>query len=198
MYSKLPPLLNSHQQAGASSLAIKAALLLPSRALSGAKISNWSSQISAFLSLPHSFISFKEVCLHLHASLSATAVPHLPIPLHCNENPIYVFLFWELRGLSPCFHIQVSVSDLYIPRIGPHISCSRIRADRSWEYINCSQTHECGNWDCGRALCTFLGIFVSSFRYWFLCTTGWLFSIHVGLFLKSMLPDGCNLETIIL
>jgi hypothetical protein len=40
---------------------------------------------------------------------------------HCNENPIYVFLFWELHGLSPNFHIHVSVSDLYIPGIGPHI-----------------------------------------------------------------------------
>jgi hypothetical protein len=38
---------------------------------------------------------------------------------HCNENLIYVFLFWELRGLSPKFHIHVSVNDLYIPRIGP-------------------------------------------------------------------------------
>jgi hypothetical protein len=27
----------------------------------------------------------------------------------------------ELRRLSPDFHIYVSVSDLYIPRIGPHI-----------------------------------------------------------------------------
>jgi hypothetical protein len=42
--------------------------------------------------------------------------------LHCN---VYIFLFWELRGLSPNFHIHVSVSDLYIPRIGPHISSSR-------------------------------------------------------------------------
>ncbi len=30
--------------------------------------------------------------------------------LHCNENPIYVFLFWELRGLSvdtccKCYHV---------------------------------------------------------------------------------------------
>jgi hypothetical protein len=25
---------------------------------------------------------------------------------HCNENPIYVFLFWELRGLSPDIHIS--------------------------------------------------------------------------------------------
>ncbi len=29
--------------------------------------------------------------------------------MHCNENPIYVFLFWELRGLSPNFDIHVSV-----------------------------------------------------------------------------------------
>ncbi len=41
--------------------------------------------------------------------------------LHCNENSIYVFLFWKLRSLSPNFHLHVSVSDLYIPRIGPHI-----------------------------------------------------------------------------
>jgi hypothetical protein len=41
--------------------------------------------------------------------------------LHCNENLIYVLLFWKLRGLSRNFHIHVSVSDLHIPRIGPHI-----------------------------------------------------------------------------
>jgi hypothetical protein len=42
---------------------------------------------------------------------------------HCNGNPIYVFLFWKLRGLSPNFYIHVSVRDLYIyiPRIGPYI-----------------------------------------------------------------------------
>jgi hypothetical protein len=36
--------------------------------------------------------------------------------VHCNKNPIYVFLFLELRGLSPNFHIQVFVSDLYFPQ----------------------------------------------------------------------------------
>jgi hypothetical protein len=46
--------------------------------------------------------------------------------MRCNENPIYVVLLWELRGLSLNFHIHVNVSDLYIPRIGPHIFCSRI------------------------------------------------------------------------
>ena len=42
--------------------------------------------------------------------------------LHCNGNSVYIFLFWELSGLGPNFHIHVSVSDLYIPRIGSHIS----------------------------------------------------------------------------
>ncbi len=45
--------------------------------------------------------------------------------LHCNGNSVYKFLIWELRSLSPNFHIHVSVSELYIPRIGPHISSSR-------------------------------------------------------------------------
>jgi hypothetical protein len=47
-----------------------------------------------------------------------------PKKLHCNGNSVYIFLFWELRGLSPNFHI-LSVNDLYISRIGPHISSSR-------------------------------------------------------------------------
>jgi hypothetical protein len=77
--------------------------------------------------------------------------------LHCNENPIHIFLFWELPGLSTSFHIHASVSDLYILRIGPYIFLQP--ADRLWEYINRSQTHKCGNWDCRRAI-PFLGIFV--------------------------------------
>jgi hypothetical protein len=44
-----------------------------------------------------------------------------PRPPHCNENPIYVFPEKEWCGLSPDFHIYVSVSNLFIPRIGPHI-----------------------------------------------------------------------------
>jgi hypothetical protein len=43
-----------------------------------------------------------------------------------SESSIYVFPEKELLSLSPNFHIDVSVSDLYIPRLGPHISCSRI------------------------------------------------------------------------
>ncbi len=84
-------------------------------------------------------------------------------PLHGNENPIYVFLFWELRSRSPNFHIHVSVNDLYIPRMDPHFPAAEY-ADRSWEYINRSQAHECGSWDCGRAI-PFLVIFISNFQY---------------------------------
>jgi hypothetical protein len=82
--------------------------------------------------------------------------------LHCNEDPIYVFPEKELRGLSPNFHIQFMgvVSDLYIPRISPHIFLQQNgQVDRSWEYINRSQTHECGNFDWGRAI-PFLWILV--------------------------------------
>jgi hypothetical protein len=58
----------------------------------------------------------------------AVSVLQANVIAYCNENLIYLFLFWELLGLSPNFnfHLHVSVSDLYIPRIGPHISCSRI------------------------------------------------------------------------
>ncbi len=57
----------------------------------------------------------RDVCTYLQYDELANA-------LHCNENPIYVFPEKELRGLSPNFLIHVSVSVLYIPRIGPHIS----------------------------------------------------------------------------
>jgi hypothetical protein len=38
--------------------------------------------------------------------------------VHCTENLIYIFLGTKLRTLAPNFYIHVSVSDLYIPRIG--------------------------------------------------------------------------------
>ncbi len=64
---------------------------------------------------------------------------------HCNENPIYVFLFWELIGLGPNSHIYIFPEPV-------HIFPAAELAERSWEYINRSQTHECGYWVCGRAI----------------------------------------------
>ncbi len=42
------------------------------------------------------------------------------VPCTATKKPIYVFPEKELRGLSPNFHIHVSVCDLYILRIGPY------------------------------------------------------------------------------
>jgi hypothetical protein len=85
--------------------------------------------------------------------------------MHWKENPLCVFLFWELRGLNPNFHNHVSLSDLYtvVPGL-VHIVPPAEEADQLWEYINLSQTHECGNWDRVPAI-PFLGIFVSKFWY---------------------------------
>jgi hypothetical protein len=44
------------------------------------------------------------------------------ITLHCKQKSINVFLEKELRGLSPNFHIHVSVNDFSIPSM---FSCSR-------------------------------------------------------------------------
>ncbi len=72
----------------------------------------------------------KMYALDVHSAGGGETLSEHPHPArpytHCNENPIYVFLSWELRGLSPTFHINVSVSYLFIPRISPHTSCSRI------------------------------------------------------------------------
>ncbi len=51
----------------------------------------------------------------------------------------------ELRGHSPNFHIHVPVSDLYIPTIDLPSPAGKY-VDQSWECINRSQTHECGNY----------------------------------------------------
>jgi hypothetical protein len=59
------------------------------------------------------------------------------LAMHCNENPIYVFLFWELLCLSSNVHIHVSVSDDIFPG-SVHILPAAEYADLSWEYIKCS------------------------------------------------------------
>jgi hypothetical protein len=90
--------------------------------------------------------------------------------LHCSENTINLFHFWELRDLSPNFHIFFCERFIYSQYRSTCFPAAG-KADRLWEYINCSQTHECGNRDCVRAI-PFLGIFVSNFGYWFFAVYG--------------------------
>ena len=71
----------------------------------------------------------------------------------------------KLRGLVPNFYNHVSLSDIYCIVFSRSVRlffCIAV-ADRSWEYINRSQIHECRNREQGRAV-SFLEIFVSNFR----------------------------------
>jgi hypothetical protein len=70
-----------------------------------------------------------------HHSKSAT------LQRHNTENSEHIFPEKELCCLSPNFHIPHDSTGLPI----------LLQEDPSWEYINCSQTHECGNWDRGAA-----------------------------------------------
>jgi hypothetical protein len=72
--------------------------------------------------------------------------------------PIYVFPKIKLlfpkqnyNVLSPSFYTHISVRSLYISRIGlPILLQGNMWTDLG--KINRSQTHECGNWDCGLAI----------------------------------------------
>jgi hypothetical protein len=72
--------------------------------------------------------------------------------------PIYVFPEMKLLFPKQKYNVMSPSSYtaryLYISRIGLHIlhSATGNYADRSWEYIHRSQTHECGNWDQGREI----------------------------------------------
>ncbi len=108
--------------------------------------------------------------------------------------PFMYSFFWEfLRGLSPNFHMHVFVSDLYILRIGPHISCSTIGRPIMGIYaVNRRQTHECGNWDCSRAF-PCLGIFVSNVRFWFFAVVQCTLSRLLTLFtVHKVSMEGCE------
>ncbi len=64
----------------------------------------------------------------------------------CTEGKYHLCIPFLGIGRPPSHHIHVSVSDFYIPRIGPHISLQQ-KTDRSWKYINLSQIYECRNWE---------------------------------------------------
>ncbi len=73
---------------------------------------------------------------------------------HSNENLIYEFPEKELRGLSPNFHIYVSVSNLYSQDRSTYFPAAE-KADQLWEYINRSQ-HRHMNVEIGTEAAQFL------------------------------------------
>ncbi len=79
------------------------------------------------------------------------SISHLCIPRNETVQPPY---FQNRIIMSPNSYTHMSVRDLYISRISPSILLqpNMWTNHRSWEYINRSQTHECGNWDWGRTI----------------------------------------------
>jgi hypothetical protein len=64
--------------------------------------------------------------------------------------------------------------------------CWRKYVDRSWEYINCSQTHECVNWGWGRAIPR-KGIYKRNCR----CSVGWgMHALPLSLYLPQSTQSG--------
>jgi hypothetical protein len=107
---------------------------------------------------------------------------------HNTENSKQIFPGKELRGYSPNFNIDVSVSDLYIPLIGIAYSAVGQYVGRTWEYIDCSQTHECGNWDRGRAI-PFLG----THKFKFICSAN---TVQLRLHSLQKWRLSCSLSTV--
>jgi hypothetical protein len=64
------------------------------------------------------------------------------------KNSKQIFPEKDLRGHSHDFHIHLHVCDRFIyPHYRSAYSAVGKYVDRSWKYLNHSQTHECGNWD---------------------------------------------------
>ncbi len=83
-----------------------------------AYVSTAEDEVSTDLRLPEDV----EILRFAHVHYTAT------------KKSIYVFSEKKLRRLSPNFHIHVSVSYYYIPRIGLTSAAGKY-VDRSWEYI---------------------------------------------------------------
>jgi hypothetical protein len=79
---------------------------------------------------------------------------------------------------------SVPITTLMCPWVIPHkrsaYSAAGKCVEQSWEYINRSQAHECGNWDWGRTI-PFLGIHKWDFR----CSVGEQEPEHIHFFTSS-------------
>ncbi len=62
--------------------------------------------------------------------------------------------YFQNRIMMFCLPVPTLIYlwEIYIFPGSVHLFCYGKYVDQSWEYINRSQTHECGNWDWGRAI----------------------------------------------
>ncbi len=104
--------------------------------------------------------------IHISADNTANEGP-VRIQYKCLD-PIYVYTEMKLCNLlisKTEFMFCLPIPMRFISfQDGPVYSAAAKYVDRSWEYINRSQTHECRNWDWGRTI-PIPGIHKFDFRY---------------------------------
>ncbi len=75
------------------------------------------------------------------------------VPIYVSPEMKLLFPKQNYNVLSLSSYTHISVRDINISRIGlPILLQGKMRTDPGNMYKNRSQTHECGNWDWGRAI----------------------------------------------
>jgi hypothetical protein len=95
--------------------------------------------------------------------------------------------YFQISILMVCLPIPtlIYLRDIYIFPQSVCLFAAANYVDQSWEYINRSQTHECRNWDCGRAI-PFLGIHKLDFPY--SVQSGGGTNMHVRMYNGIVIP----------
>ncbi len=112
--------------------------------------------------------------------------------LHCTKNPINVFPEMKLQGLCPNSHSCICEWLIYSQDLSAYLAAAKY-ADWSWEYINRSQKHECGNWDSGDRTFCFGNNKSAQFHFWeylnrnqtFILDSRWPFICCVDLYVRN-------------
>ncbi len=105
--------------------------------------------------LVHGPLSKKEGEKHSKNWRWHLAVVQEPKILHCKDKiPKFRNKYSQKRniGVSVLISTFICLWAIYIFPLSAYLFCWRKYVDRSWDYINPSQTHECWNWGCGRAI----------------------------------------------